>query len=433
MKLRRLIKPLVWIYAGVALTILIVGFLSATSEQRHIERERRAELLRVQKLDELRSQIRQRLGPLFLQNSYPTELDGFADRKPSSKEKVAVRYTFDEEMQKEAQKLLRAYKPDFGAIVLMDAETGQVLALQNYEKAKDNPRNWAVTATFPAASVFKIVAATAAIDRHNLGPDTIVMFNGANHTLYRKNVLSTQINRWTREMTLKEAFGLSVNTFFGKLVLEKLQPADIEDYAIRFGFNKPIGSDLPFDTGFTEIPAEKNFHLAEIASGFNRITRMSPIQGAMIAASVAAQGVMKVPHVVESISRPSGEILFQAEPITAAVTMSHNGADRLKVLMEHTVTRGTSRNAFRPFLKDRRLKDIEVGGKTGSLMGDNPKGKTDWFVGYAIGEHRKLAVAAVTTHIDYWTVKSAHLAQEMFRKYFKQDTEASRLYSARSR
>jgi peptidoglycan glycosyltransferase len=200
-----------------------------------------------------------------------------------------------------------------------------------------------------------------------------------------------------------------------------MQPKDIEEYAIRFGFNQPIQSDLPFDSGFTEVPQEKNYDFAEIVSGFNRITTMSPIQGAMIAASVAAKGVMRVPSVVDEIRDENHNLLFKSEPVTAAVTMTGEGAERLKELMEATITEGTSRKSFRPLVRDKRLRELEIGGKTGSLMGKNPKGKVDWFVGYAIGgENSKIAIGALTVNVNYWTVKSSYLAQSLFKKHFKE-------------
>jgi len=274
--------------------------------------------------------------------------------------------------------------------------------------------------TFPAASVFKIVTATAAIDKYRISPDTIILFNGSNYTLYRKNVMETKRNRWTREMSIREAFARSINTVFGRLTLERLQPQDLKDYAVRFGFNQKIESDLPFDPGFTEIPDEKIFHLAEMASGYNKVTRMSPIQGAMIAASVAANGKMPVPTIVDRVTDADGTELYKSEPVTAATTMTPEGAERLKEMMEGTITKGTSRKSFRTLVRDKKFRELELGGKTGSLTGDNPKGKVDWFVGYAIGANNdRLAVAAITVNVEKWTVKSSFLAQSLFQKHFK--------------
>ncbi len=406
--------------ASLAAGSLILGLVYwiNTSPQREAKKLEVAEINKMAVLSDFRKVLTQQLGGSFLKNQYPKEAQLTLNDKLQN---VDIEYTFDSNLQKEADDILKSYRPDFGAIVIMNAVTGEILAVSSYEKKPVADENLALRSTYPAASVFKIVTATAALDKHNLTPDTLVLFNGANHTLYKRNVLSNQVNRWTREMTLREAFARSVNTFFGRLTLEKLSPLDIEEYAIRFGFNQAVKSDLPFDPGFTEVPKEMNFHLAEIATGFNRITRMSPMQGAMIAASVASNGVMKVPYIVKNIrSHETHEVIFSAEPMTAAVTMSGQGAQKLKVLMEETVFKGTSRASFGPLTKDRRFSELELGGKTGSLYGDNPRGKTDWFVGYAIaGVDSKLAIAAVTVHKERWTVKSSHLAQHLFKKHYR--------------
>ena len=87
--------------------------------------------------------------------------------------------------------------------------------------------------------------------------------------------------------------------------------------------------------------------------------------------------------------------------------------------MEATITQGTSKKSFRSLVKDRKFRELIVGGKTGSLTGDNPRGKVDWFVGYAMNENQKIAIAALTVNVDYWTVKSSFLAQSLFRTHFK--------------
>lgn len=397
---------------GIAWLIWMSG-AEERAERRRAEREAKS----IQIQNETREQLALQLGPYFHHNKYPETanivLNGVRDD-------YSIEYSLDPGLQQAAERLLRNYKPDYGAVVVMNALSGQVLALVSYDRGRPGTNNLNLKSTFPAASIFKIVTASAAVDRHKLSPDTIVMFNGGDHTLYRRNVMNDRVTRWTREMSLREAFARSINTFFGRLAFEHLTPQDLNDYAIRFGFNQRIVSDLPFELSFTEIPQEKSFELAEIASGFNKVTNISPIHGAMIAASVAATGVMRAPYIIDRVRDSSGKEVFASTPITAAVTMSPQGAYRLKELMEATVHRGTSRSAFRPLLRNRKFNELEVGGKTGSLTGGSPRGKLDWFVGYAIGdEGQRLAVAALTVNVKYWTVKSSFLAQSLFQTHFK--------------
>lgn len=335
-------------------------------------------------------------------------------------ETFQIEYTLNSQLQHEAERLLQAYKPDYAAIVVIEPTTGKIRAMTSYERGNEIRENLALRGTFPAASIFKMVTASAAVDKHGADPSSIIQFNGGSHTLYRKNVMSTQVNRWTREVTLREAFARSLNTAFGRLAFEFLAPQDLEDYALRFGFNRQIQGDLLFDQGVTTVPNDKTFHFAEIASGFNRISQMSPIQGALMAATIANDGKMPKVHLIEKVT--SGDsIVLSAKPEVDYEVVSAETATKMRDLMGETISSGTSRKSFRQLRRDRRFKEVEIGGKTGSLMGMNPRGKTDWFVGYAIGENgEKLAIAAVTVNVNLWRVKSSVLAQSVVRRHFRE-------------
>lgn len=349
---------------------------------------------------------------------FPTEIRRDDDE---AREVYKVQYTLNDQLQHESERLLQAYKPDFGAIVVVEARTGKVRAMASFERGNDIKENLALRGSFPAASIFKMVTAAAALDKRQVDPESTIHFNGGSHTLYKRNVMSTATNRWTREVTLREAFARSFNTAFARLAIEHLQPGDLNDYAQRFGFNRQIQGDLLFDRGVTEVPDEKSFHLAEIASGFNRVTRMSPLQGALMAAVVANDGKMPKVQIMEKVTDSAGQVVMQAQEAPADyAVLSPDGVEKMKVLMEETISSGTSRKSFKHLRRDRRFREVEIGGKTGSLTGTNPRGKTDWFVGYAMGENgEKLAIAAVTVHVNLWRVKSSILAQSVVRRHFR--------------
>ncbi len=340
-------------------------------------------------------------------------------KEPEHKESLSVEYTIQNDIQSEIQKLFKRYRPDYGAFVAIDADTGEVLNLVSYSAKENEFGNLTLHGSFPAASVFKIVSAAAAVDSGKVSADTVIPYNGRNSTLYKRNVLHTRNNRWTRHLSLKEAFGRSVNTVFGKLGLFYLDPQHLKEYAKRFGFNRSIKSELQFDKGIAKIADSKEWSLAETASGFTRKNTMSPLQGALIAGSVVNDGKMMVPHIVRSIYNSEHELLFKNEKRVASISMTEDSAFELQKMMSETIESGTGRRIFRPFLRDRRFKNIEVGGKSGSLTGNEPKGKCDWFVGYAKfpENSRKIALAALTVNVKYWKVKSAYLARRFIEKY----------------
>ena len=358
-------------------------------------------------------------------NKTPLYAD-FTPQEESEKRNLKINYTFDEDLQKEASLLLKRYKPDYGAIFMLDAKTGKILAMSSFEKANANGSNLNLRASFPAASIFKIITASAAVDKAGISPEHKIGYNGGNYTLYKKNVLSDKVNKWTRFITLKEAFARSINTAFGRLSLENLQPKDLSEYAERFMFNQKIPTDFQVENSQATVPNEKGFALTEVASGFNRFNTLSPVHGAMIAAAVINDGKMLIPYMVESLENANAEKIYQAQILERGQILRPESAEKVRQMMEQTVLSGTSRKTFRSLLRDKKFKEVEMGGKTGNYTGMNPKGKTDWFVGYATDQDDKIAIAAITVNIRKWTVKSSALGEMMFRKYFKERLEEKR-------
>jgi len=85
--------------------------------------------------------------------------------------------------------------------------------------------------------------------------------------------------------------------------------------------------------------------------------------------------------------------------------------------MRETVYSGTSRKSFRGLVRSPKYQHLDIGGKTGTLTGQHPKGKCDWFVGYFDSPNESIAIAALTIHKKYWKVKSATLAKKYIELY----------------
>ncbi|OFZ72462.1 MAG: hypothetical protein A3K03_06590 [Bdellovibrionales bacterium RIFOXYD1_FULL_44_7] len=347
-------------------------------------------------------------------HKFPTEVEVPIKE---DKTKLIVQYTFDPQLQESVSDLIRLYGPDYGAMVVLDASTGRVLSMVSYSKHTDNKENLAVRATFPSASVFKLVTAAAAISERNFTANTVISFNGGNHTLYRRNVFGNNVTRWTRYMTLRDAFAHSVNTVFGKIGAYSVGAYDLREYASRFGFNRSINADIPIQESTANI-SDDPWSLAESASGYTKDTKMSPLQGALMAAAIVNNGVMMEPYVVQSAHLSDGTTVYRAEPRIATTSVTPDTASEIRELMRETIINGTSRGSFRGFYKG-PFAFLNIGGKTGSLSGDSPPGKYDWFVGFAEGGSQKIAIAALSIHGKYWRVKSSFLARKTIEAYFK--------------
>lgn len=415
-------KPILWTVFGVAsLLLAAVFFLTPKTNPTHARmvKAMRGSLRPIIPSLE-RAELLHALGKRSIRVN-ALQADGLALTVKGKQ--VIAKLTIDRELQERIEDIYDQYDPDFAAFVAMDPETGKILAMA--DRAIDNRENLALSATFPAASVFKIVTSAAALDERKIQPRTVIPVNGAFGTLYKRN-LREQITRWTRFISIEEAFAKSVNSAFAKIAMKNLGPQDLQKYANSFGFNQQIPFDLAIESSSAIIPEDDSFGLAESGSGYTRRQTLNPIQGAMIASAIIQEGQMPAPYIVESAKNESGSILYEAEPKKFSHPIDKITAHSLSMIMEHTITQGTARKEYRDYNHHPILSKVFVGAKTGSLSGDNPAGRYDWFVGFAqssTNPKRKIAFASLIINRKYWKVKSSHVAREAIINYFGRKTD----------
>ena len=336
-------------------------------------------------------------------------LEGFS-------EPVVLDYAFDPAIQSVAEDLLEKYKPDLGVMVAMDASTGRILAMAGVNRAFEMVGHPALEMSYPAASVFKVITATAALEYQKISPSSLMPYAGRNHTLYRSQVLHEHVTGWKRICTLREAFAKSLNPVFGRMGVFLLGKVPMQNCSNRFWFNGSIPSEFPIAESRSANPSD-DFELAEMASGYTQENVMTPIHGALIAAAVANDGVMMEPYFLNAAYLKSGKPIYRSEPSVLSKVMSPEVAHAVKSLMRETILTGTSRTSFHGFFKG-KFSGIDVGGKTGHLTDKSLKGNIDWFVGFAQAHGRKIAVSVLTMNKKYWTVKSSFLARRAIETAF---------------
>jgi len=399
------VKPWRWLFSLAALTTSVAWPVSLSG----------LEYTREQIWGVDQAMVAQALDQHVRDGSLPTSLELSTGNKSYNSK---IQYSIDPKLQGTVQRLLRKYGPDYGAFVALEPETGRVLAMASYNRAGRDVGNLALQNTFPAASVFKVVTAAAAIDQGKANYATVLPFNGKSTSLYKSNVLKHKTTKWTRKPTLRSAFAKSINTVFARLGIYQIGSETLEEYAHRFGFNNDINGDIPVNPGTTAIDHDDDWSVAEAASGYTRSNTMSPLQGAMIAATIVNDGKMVKPYLVESVNNEHGILLYAAEPEKFNQVVSSRTASQMRILMRETVKSGSARKSFRKFFKG-DMAQADVGGKTGTLNGFQPKGTYDWFVGYGEVNGKKIAYAAMCINVEKWYVKSSNLARMVLESYFE--------------
>ena len=354
----------------------------------------------------------------FIDSRHITNLQGNSFEVQANGKRLLVQTSIDSSLQNYLIKKLDRKNSSQVGIVAMDPAGGRILTMVGYDKT-DPLKNPCTESAFPAASIFKIVTAAAAIEKCNLHLDSVLKFNGRKHTLYRSQ-LKEKTNKYTNKISLKNAFAKSVNPVFGKLGALYLGKDELESYARAFGFNHPINFEIALSPSEIVITDEP-YQWAEIASGFNRQTKMSPVHGALIAATIFNRGKLIEPTIVDRIVGENGLELYHSQPTTINQAVAPDTSNALHELMTATTRSGTVRGAVRRYRRDKIISRLEIGGKTGTINNKTDDVKYDWFVGYAQDKEGdgKLILSVLVAHQKYIGIRATQYAIMAFKQYFK--------------
>lgn len=329
-----------------------------------------------------------------------------------------IKYSFDDKLSNYVEKRLRYYRPDRAAVVVLESNSGKILTSVGFERKTMSFDNLLpFTGTHPSASVFKIVTSAELLEDHEVSGDDLFKYRGRGTTLYRYQ-LKDKKSKWRRTSSFERAFAFSNNVVFGKAAIQNTTPFELKEMAERFGFNKKIMKEVDIAKS-TFIMPEDGYNLAEIASGFNKDTLMSPVHCAGISSVVANDGEYVNPRLVLEVEDKDKNIVWKNTKETQRVLDLKTNAE-LKDLMSSTVKKGTARKHFRG-LRRKLRKELEIGGKTGSITGGLPFGKRDWFSAFAIPKQKKeqsISVCVMIINYKKWYVRSAKLAQDIIQYYY---------------
>ncbi len=335
---------------------------------------------------------------------------------------MKVEYNFNENLTNYAKNLLKQYRSDYTAITVIDNETGKVLAAVGYEgKGNRFDKNLVLSNTHPSASLIKIVTTAELLQNSPVKKETMFDFRGRSTTLFKYQINDSKNNRWDKTQTFETAFAKSNNVIFGKAAIKNTTSENLVKMAEGFGFNQPICKEFSFLR--SEIhPVKDDFSLAELASGYNVDTVISPIHAAAMASVVANDGVLKTPKLISKIvDTKTGENIWP-EVNSEKRAISPETSKEMHEMMAMTIDDGTARRSFRKM--NNGYRDVlDIGGKTGSITGGTPFGKRDWFAAYAVPREKTkgkgISISVMNVNVKKWHVKSSMLAKNIIEYFYK--------------
>ncbi|MCG6881643.1 MAG: hypothetical protein LJE96_21175 [Deltaproteobacteria bacterium] len=329
---------------------------------------------------------------------------------------LIVESSVDTDFQAYIQHLLETSNTVKAAVVVMQPDDGRILAMVSYDSEKKG-ESLCLKADYPAASLFKIVSAAAAFEFADFSPDKTVSFVGRKHTLY-KNQLKEKESRYSNNISFKKAFASSINPVFGKLGIHELDYQLLQKSAEKLFFERSIPFDFPVGKSEVFVPKD-DFGMAELASGFNKGTTISPLHAALLASAVVNDGVMMKPWVVKRVINEAGEVLYENRKSPMGVSMSPETAKELRILMEDTIIHGTCRKTFYRERRRKIYKNVDLGAKTGTINDRDDRFKYDWLTAFVVPPNHKksICIAVLGIHGKVLGVRANRLGRSIIRYY----------------
>lgn len=311
--------------------------------------------------------------------------------------------------------------PKSATIVVMDPQTGEILALasrptynpNNYgEYPQDYWRNIAVSNSYEPGSTFKVITTAAALEEGVV--DSSYNCTGS------VRVGSDTIRCWRSynphgTQTFTQGVQNSCNPVFieAGLDLEEKEKGLFYNYIRDFGFGVKTGLDLPGEASGIMIQEKdlKPINIATIAMGQG--IAVTPIQLVSALSAIANDGVLLKPHLVKEIRDKDGNIIREIEPEVVRQVVSKETARQTLAILEEVVSDGTGRNAY--------IEGYRVGGKTGTAQKAGPGGYMQGkyvasFLGVAPVDNPRLVALVVVDEPQGYPYYGGTIAAPIFKR-----------------
>jgi peptidoglycan glycosyltransferase len=302
-----------------------------------------------------------------------------------------------------------------GAVVAIKPSTGEILAMVSTPSYDPNrlsshdgavqeaawnedtaPKrhapltNRALAVTYPPGSTFKLVVTAAALESGRATPNTpltaapALQLQGTTTLLHN---FAEQPCGGGATVTLTQALVRSCNTAFAQLATT-VGENNLRKQAEALGVGQQ-DLTIPIPVAPSTVGPVPDIAALEQSGIGQRDVALTPLQNAMIAATIANGGVRMKPHLVRNLLAPDLSVLESFPPEQAQTAMSRFTAEEIRDMMV------AAENSYR---NDGKINGVTIAAKTGTAEhGADPKNTPPhgWYVAFAPANNPKVAIAVV--------------------------------------
>lgn len=272
-------------------------------------------------------------------------------------------------LERELDNVESTLTPDNSLAVVMDPNTGEILAMSsrptfdpnNYQKfsAEVLNRNLPIWMTYEPGSTFKIITMSSAVEEK-----VIDIFNDTFYDSGSVKISGSRIGCWKSgghgHQTFLQVLENSCNPGFVKLG-QMLGKETLFSYFDLFGFGNKTGIDLNGESTGIMFSLDRVGELELVTSAFGQGISVTPIQQVTAVSSVVNGGTLYEPYVVKSVTEPTTDsIIIHNNPVKVRNTISEETSAIMRYALESVVAKGGGRYAY--------IEGYRIGGKTGTAQ-----------------------------------------------------------------
>ncbi|HEX2868886.1 MAG TPA: penicillin-binding protein [Ignavibacteriales bacterium] len=276
---------------------------------------------------------------------------------------LTIDKSYQKILEEELKKGLEQYKSTSAVGIIMDPNTGEILALANAPDFNPNSygsypdavrRDRALTDTYEPGSTFKSLTISTLFDQKLIrGTESVFAENGK-YKYKNANITDSHRLQW---LTVREVIEQSSNIGMAKLI-GKIDEDMFYKYLRNYGFGNFSFIDLPGESrGLLKKPGNFN-PLTQAFMSFGYEVSVTPIQLTTAYAALINGGTLYQPHLMKRIISRSGEVKEEFTPKELRNVISKETSAKLRNILVGVIENGTAKTA--------KLDKVTAGGKTGT-------------------------------------------------------------------
>ncbi len=329
--------------------------------------------------------------------------------------------TLDFELQKVAYEALGNQK---GAVVAIEPSTGKILAMVS--KPDYNPNtvleewgsliedseeesallNRATQGLYPPGSTFKVLTALEYMQESDNYKK--YKYSCSGEQIFHGNSISCYDHTQHGNINLKQSLAKSCNGSFANIGI-MLDLERFRKLCEKFQFNKKLGVNFEYNPSKFSLNQDSGVgEIVQTSIGQGK-TMITPLQNALISATVANDGVMMTPYLVDYIENDVGHKVSEYDPEREAEVISKELANRITKMMKSVVYEGTASSL--------KYLSYPVAGKTGTAEYDSAGNSHAWFIGFAPAGKPQIAISVIVEGAGTGSRYAVPIANQMFRQY----------------